>query len=354
MSDRNAINQKNKAIVWDYWQRMNHARLDEVSRIVQNTFLPDVNWNASQPINQIVGADALITDFWEPFRHSFPDVQWRADILMGGWLGDEQWVSGMGYLTGTFVHDWLDIPANNRKTNIHFGQFLRLENERVAESYVIFDMLALIKQAGFLLLPPSRGTDGGKVLPPSGRDGILLTEQDEFESRKTMQLVEAMWSGMSRYQRARDGGDLDSMDQQNYWDRDFHWYGPCGIGTSHTLEEYQDFHQRPWLTGFGDRSVDGDPGGRILGYMSEGQYASAGIWDYKFSFHHGEYLGVPATKRMMTMRDFDWYKRVGNVLTQNWVPIDIIDLLMQMDVNLFDRMRYQVELRKSGRHFYAV
>ncbi len=83
------------------------------------------------------------------------------------------------------------------------------------------------------------------------------------------------------------------------------------------------------------------------------QNVVTGIWDYKFSLHHGEYLGVPATGKMMTMRDFDWYKRDGEVLTQNWVPIDIIDLLMQMDVNLFDRMHHQIEQRKRGQHWYA-
>ena len=353
MADRKTINQRNKAVVWDYWQRMNHATPDQITGIIEKAFHKDVDWNASQPINQIRGTDGLITKFWEPFLHSFPNIRRNADILMGGINGEEEWVSGMGYLTGTFANDWLGIPATGRKTNIHFGQFLLLRDEKIVESYVIFDMLAVMKQAGFQVLPPALGTEGGKVQKPRGGDGLLLAEQDDLETRKTMQIVEAMWDGMSRYVRSRDGGDLNSMEQEHYWDPDFHWYGPNGIGTSHTLEEYQDFHQRPWLAGFGDRSVDGDQGGRVLGYMGEGQYASAGIWDFKFSYHHGEYLGVPPTGKMMTMRDFDWYKREGDALTQNWVPIDIIDLLMQMDVDLFERLRHQIERRRHGKHWYA-
>ena len=348
-----ARNQKNKAVVWDYWQRMNHAEPGQIAGIVKKAFHRDVNWNGPQPINQIRGTDALITQFWEPLLHSFPDIRRNADILMGGANAYEDWVSGMGYLTGTFVHDWLGIPANGKKTNIHFGQFLLLRDQKIVESYAIFDILSVMKQAGFQVLPTALGAEGGKVLKPQGGDGILLTEQDDLETRKTLQIVESMWNGMSRYVRSRDGSNLESMEQQHYWHPDFHWYGPTGIGTSHTLEEYQDFHQGPWLTGFGDRSTPGDPGGRQLGYMGEGNYASAGIWDYKFSLHHGEYLGVPATGKMMTMRDFDWYKRDGEVLTQNWVPIDIIDLLMQMDVNLFDRMHHQIEQRKRRDHWYA-
>ena len=48
------------------------------------------------------------------------------------------------------------------------------------------------------------------------------------------------------------------------------------------------------------------------------------------------------------VRDFDWYRREGDLLIQNWVPIDIIDLYLQMDVDLFDRLRRQIELRKLG------
>ncbi|MFT5133667.1 MAG: putative ester cyclase, partial [Gammaproteobacteria bacterium] len=268
-----ARNQKNKAVVWDYWQRMNHAEPGQIAGIVKKAFHRDVNWNGPQPINQIRGTDALITQFWEPLLHSFPDIRRNADILMGGANADEDWVSGMGYLTGTFVHDWLGIPANGKKTNIHFGQFLLLRDQKIVESYAIFDILSVMKQAGFQVLPTALGAEGGKVLKPQGGDGILLTEQDDLETRKTMQIVESMWNGMSRYVRSRDGSNLESMEQQHYWHPDFHWYGPTGIGTSHTLEEYQDFHQGPWLTGFGDRSTPGDPGGRQLGYVGEGNYA---------------------------------------------------------------------------------
>jgi predicted ester cyclase len=79
------------------------------------------------------------------------------------------------------------------------------------------------------------------------------------------------------------------------------------------------------------------------GYLAEGHYASLGVWDVPFSRHHGEYLGVPATGKLLTMRDFDWYRREGNLLIENWVPIDMVDLFMQMGVDLFDRLRRQIK-----------
>lgn len=351
--DWKAKNQKNKAIVWNYWQRMNSARLQEIPKICKKVFHKNVNWNGSQPLNQIRGVDSVITQFWEPLLNSFPDIKRVPLILIGGLSEDEEWVSGYGYFTGTFVHDWLGIPATGKKTNINFGQFFVMREGKIAESYVIFDMLSVMKQAGFQVLPPAYGQEGGKVLKPSS-NGILLTEQDDLESRKTLQLIDAMASSMGWYNRSRDMENMETMQHHHFWHPDFHWMGPTGIGSSHTIEEYKDFHQRPWVIGFGDREINEKPGGRFMGFYGEGQFGALGIWDSKFSVHHGEYQGIPATKKMMTLRDFDWYRREGDLLVQNWIPIDLIDLFLQMDIDLFDRMHRQNELRKRGINWWDL
>ena len=351
--DWKAKNQKNKAIVWEYWQRINSAAPNEVKGIFQKTFHKEINWNGSQPFNQLLGVDSLITKFWEPLKNSFPDIKRDPLILLGGMSENEEWVSGYGYLTGTFVNEWLGIPATGKKTNINFGQFFVMRDEKIIESYVIFDILSVMRQAGFQVLPPAYGQEGGKVLKPRG-NGILLTEQDDLESRKTLQLVLSMASSMRWYNRNRDMENMETMQHHHVWHPDFHWMGPTGIGSSHTIEEYKDFHQRPWVLGFGDRDISEKSGGRFMGWFAEGQYSALGIWDSKYSLHNGEYQGIPATKKMMTLRDFDWYRREGDYLIQNWVPIDLIDLFMQLDVDLFDRMHRQNELRKRGINWWDL
>ncbi|WP_420631426.1 hypothetical protein [Candidatus Leptofilum sp.] len=357
MSNASVQNQKNKAAVWDFWQKMNHVSNDDVPGVIRAAMHEDVNWNGSAPIDQVLGAEAVITDVWLPLRRSFPDLKRKAYIFMGGIESGgsvygpeagEEWVSGCGYLTGTFAQDWLGIPATGDKTNIHFGQHYLLRDGKIAESYVMFDILSVIRQAGFQVLPPAPGGEGGKIPGPAAGDGVLLTEQDPLESRKSLQIVEAMGHGLERYVRSRDGGNLRNMDQWNYWHPNMHWYGYSGIGATFSLEEFEDFHQRPWLHGFGDRKISHDGGGRTMGFIGEGKYAAGGIWDTAFSYHHGEYAGIPATGKLMTMRDFDWWKREGDLLIENWVPIDLVDLCRQMGVDLFERLRKQVELRNRG------
>ena len=346
MPDR--TNQKNKENVWDFWQRMNHVEQEGVAALIRSAFHEDVDWNGSHPINQLQGVEALITDFYQPLLRSFPDLRRDPYVFMGGECDGEYWVSATGYMTGTFVEDWLGIPATKDKTNIWFGQFYVMREGRIAESYLILDILAVMRQAGFQVLPPARGMEGGKIPGPHTGDGVLLTEQDELESRRSLQLSKAMLTGMMRYVRERDGKDLRSMEQEHYWDPQMHWYGPSGIGACHSLEEFEDFHQRPWLQGFGDRGPYPDSGGRRMGFLGEGHYACCGIWDFLGSRQHGELFGIPAAGKRISIRDFDWYRREGDLLVQNWVPIDLIDMCLQMGVDLFERLRHQVEERKRA------
>ena len=43
--------------------------------------------------------------------------------------------------------------------------------------------------------------------------------------------------------------------------------------------------------------------------------------------------------------------REGCQLVQNWVPIDLVDIFMQLGLNLFDRMNEQIEQGKLGNDF---
>lgn len=346
-------NQKNKALVWDYWQRLNWADNSEVPTILAKAFHRDVNWNGSHPINRLQGVHGLLEGFWLPLRAAFPDLKRRTDIFLGGSSEGEEYVTGTGHLVGTFVHDWLGIPATGEKVCVNFGQHYILREGQIAESYLILDLLSLMRQAGFQVLPPGRGAEGSIVPGPHTCDGVLLAPEDPLEGERTTAMVNAMLDGLWRYQRNRDADDLGSSAQEHYWTPGMHWYGPTGIGWCLNLEQFKDFQQRPWVRAFGDRLWDKPhPNARTLALVSEGRYASLGIWDYEFSVHHGAYLGIPATNRLLRMRDFDWYRREGNRIAQNWVPIDMIDLLRQMDVDVFERLRQLVEYKRQGKRWY--
>lgn len=331
-----SMNQDNKQLVWDMWQQLNHVQTSDMHGVIASAFHPDVRWYGPQPINALDGRQQVIDGFWVPLRSSFPDLKRTTDIFIGGTSDGESWVTATGYFSGTFQNDWLGIPATGRRTYIRFGQFYVLDSDRISESYLILDVLDVMRQAGFQVLPPARGAEGGRVPPPLPNDGLIFVDQDPVESQQTLQLVLAMLNGMRRY----DGQSLESMEQHHYWHPHFRWYGPCGIGTSHSLVDYQRFHQGPWIEAFPDRGVPLEGPGRTMGFVAEGSYAAGGIWDRPYATHTGQFLGLAPTGTAFTIRDFDWWRREGNLLVENWVPIDIIDIFKQVGVDLFERMEW--------------
>ncbi len=76
-----------------------------------------------------------------------------------------------------------------------------------------------------------------------------------------------------------------------------------------------------------------------MGFVAEGMYAAGGIWDWSYATHTGEYLGLAPTGISITVRDFDWWRREGDLLVENWIRIDLIDIFQQLGVDLFARMR---------------
>ena len=289
----------------------------------------NIAWYGPHPINELMGVEALLAGYWQPLARSFPNLKRRTDILLGGQFDGKDWVTGTGYFSGTFTRDWLGIPATGQETHIRFGQFCAVQNDKIVETYIILDLLDVMRQAGFDLLPSYGGVEG-IVPPPKTDDGVLLAEQDEQESLKSLKLMEAMLSGLMEY----DQLTLSSMGQARFWDPDMMWYGPSGIGTTTGLKGFEDHHQRPFLRAFPDRK-----GGDHKARFGNGFYAASTGWPSLYATHLGEYLGVPATGKRVAMRVMDWWRREGDLLVENWVLIDMVDLFLQLDVDPFERLR---------------
>lgn len=322
------LTQKSKAAVWGFWQELNSAEADDTANVIQSYVNEDISWHGPHPINDLAGVEALLAGYWQPLAHSFPDLKRRTDILIAGQFDGKDWVTGIGYFSGTFAQDWLGIPATSGETYIRFGEFCAVQNDKIVETYIILDLLDVMRQAGFDLLPSHGGVEG-IVPPPETSDGVLLAKQDEQESLKSLELVEAMLSGLMEY----DQSTLSSMGQVRFWDPDMMWYGPSGIGTTTGLKGFEDHHQRPFLKAFPDRK-----GGDHKACFGDGLYAASTGWPSLYATHRGEYLGVPATGKRVAMRVMDWWRREGDLLVENWVLIDMIDLLLQLGVDLFERL----------------
>ncbi len=262
----------------------------------------------------------------EPLSRAFVHGRERLDILLEGRWRDQAWTAATGHISGVFANDLWSIPATRRVAYLRFARVDRWDGGALAETYLLLDLPGLMMQAGAWPLAAPLGPVWRSPGPETA-DGI----RPEGDGTQSLELVEAMIAGLMRF----DGQDLASMRMIDFWHSDFWWYGPAPIGVFCGHADYERGHQRPFLAAFPDRV-----GGNHVCRIGAGDYvASAGWPSIRATHSGGDWLGLAATNRAVTMRVMDFWRRDGDLLAENWVFIDIPDLLRQLGVDVFARMR---------------
>ncbi|MEM0992927.1 MAG: ester cyclase [Bacteroidota bacterium] len=333
-------NQQNKQLIWTFWEDLANARVDEMDRIIANIMDENVVWHGFDPIHQLNGRQAYTKDFWKVLLHSFPDLHRETHIFMGGVSNGRRdgnlskdgnrWVSGTGYFHATFQKDYLGIPANGERVRIRWGVFYRIENQKIVEIFCLLDLIDLMQQVGLHVLPPSKGKDN-IYPPPKAKDGILLDAQVAATSEYSLNHIRRfIFDGLNAF----DQDDLNSMGMADYFHPNVQWYGPGGIGACLSFQEFEDFHQKPWLEAYPDRQVQD-----LDALIAEGEYTGAPGWAGVKATHTGTYLNHPATGNSIHFNGLDWWKRADEQYIENWVFVDMIHLFRQFGVDLFERLK---------------
>jgi len=318
--------QEDKRRVWDYWRELDAAEPRQRADTIRRHTHKDIQWHGPAPIDSLKGVDAVIENMWTPLFRSFSNLRRRCDIFMGGEYHGKKWVSSTGYFTGTFVQNWVGIPATQKEIFVQYGEFCNLEDGLIKTSYVGYDVIDVARQAGFSLLP---GYGGAAVIaPPPKQNGQLLEPQDEEESRISRDLLVRMEKGLNSY----NGRDVKTVVSTSTKIFDYQWYGPSPLGYCRNLKEFEDYHQVPWLLAFPDRVV-----GDHKALFGEGKFVCCSGWPMLTMTQTGDYIGIPATGKRLDLRCMDWFSREGSLLTGNRVWFDLVDLARQMGVDVLER-----------------
>lgn len=331
------INQHNKQVVWEYWDALAKASPGGVGEVCRHYMSKQHRWRGFDPLGDLDGPDGFVERFWAPLLESFPDLERKTSVFFGGKSSGridgtndgKMWVTGTGLLSATFSKDYLSIPASGSEVNMRWGEFCRLEDGMLVETFFLIDVIDLMQQAGFQVLPPSRGKDG-VYPPPAANDGILVDQQDPSVSAHSLEHIRRfIFDGLNNY----DESDLKSMGMADFFRADVSWYGPGGIGACLSFREFETLHQKPWLHAFPDRAVQD-----LDALVAEGPFSGGPGWDGVLATHKGEYLGHAATGKRIGINGLDWWKREGETYIENWVFVDMIHLFRQLGVDLFARL----------------
>ncbi|GIT08388.1 MAG: hypothetical protein CM1200mP30_20180 [Pseudomonadota bacterium] len=60
-----------------------------------------------------------------------------------------------------------------------------------------------------------------------------------------------------------------------------------------------------------------------------------------------DWLGIKAKGQQFTCRVSDWWRREGEVLVENWVFVDLIDMLKQLDYDVFEAFGHRSFILKK-------
>ena len=283
---------------------------------------PDHVLQACRPIERGVGAEFVAARLLAPLAAAFPDYEVRVDIALRGRFGDADWTASSGHLCGLFARPLFGIAPTARVAYLRFGCFQRWSDGGIVETLVILDLPSLMLQAGVWPLALPMGPD--LMAPPPIAGGGIRPDGDGAVG---LRIVERMIGGLMKFD-----GSLATMNMRDSFAENFWWFGPGPIGSFRGFADYERGHAAPFLTAFPDRV-----GGNHRARFGNGDFVASTGWPSITATHRGAgWLGLPASDRAITMRVMDFWSVRERLLVENWVMIDIPDLLHQLGIDVFD------------------
>ncbi len=321
-----------KSLVREYYEQLDRADGESVRDLLGRYMAAPCLWRGFHPFHQQIDPNDVAELFWIPLKRALTSLQRRMDIFIAGHnrIGVEStWVVSMGHLMGLFDAPWLGIPATGRIAMLRYCEFVRVDDSRITETAMFFDIPHLMLQARVNPFPPQTGAH--LVQPgPLTHDGLCFEPQDPAEAEKTLAAIDRMVEDL------RDWQQEVPLEQElaRSWHDDMLWWGQAGIGATYTIERYARQHAGPFRAGFVDRIFNGH-----LCRLAEGAYGGFFGWPNLTLTPSGGFMGMPATGKPGDMRVIDMYRRDGDKLAENWIFIDLLHFWNQQGIDVLGRMR---------------
>lgn len=320
-----------KDCVLGFYKQLDNAAPDTLGGIMQRCTSDDYLWRGYHPFNEQTSALHVAQLFWQPLRSALTHLQRRQDVFMAGrneMDGFESiWVVSMGHLLGLFDQPWLGIPATGKLTMLRYCEFNKVQDGKITETAMYFDIPHLMVQAG--LQPFALQTAAQLVQPgPMTHTGLMFGEQDVTEGENTLAAINHMINALGNWEQP-----LSLQDELRLsWHEDMLWWGPTGIGAAYTIERYAQQHAGPFRAGFKDRTFNGH-----VCRLAEGEFGGFFGWPNLTLEPTGGFMGMPATGKRGEMRIIDIYRRKEGKLAENWVFIDLLHFWKQQGVDVLAR-----------------
>lgn len=318
----------NKEALRRYCESYRAADTNLVQHAIKLFFSANANINVVHPFNKLSGPEEYIEQFIKPLASSFKQLRRTEYIAIGGSYSDGEWIACTGYYSGNYTNPWIGIKETAALAYLRFAEFHRMEQGKAIESYVFLDIPALMMAAGVWPLNQTIASHGGYTgfLPgPATGDGVVWNKTDSDCSESTLLLTELMLQNLATEDEA----------WRAYWHDHMTWYGPAIFGAFQGIEEFAGF-QTPfeqtfseWISGIKTGSVT-----KHFTRFADGNYSCLGGWPSLNMIQVKPFLGQLKTNKRVYMRVCDFWRRDGERLAENWVFVDGLDFLLQLDYDV--------------------
>jgi hypothetical protein len=317
---------------------LNRANLEQT---VREVVAPGALIQLASPFETLDGPGALLEQAYLPLIDAIPDLERRDIIVMAGEANGDNWVGCAGYYTGVFERPWLTIPPTQHIVWLRFHEYYRVADGQIVELQALWDIPAVMMQAGAWPLAPSLGVEW-LVPGPAAQDGIQRGPYDAKTSAASVQLVLDMIDGLMRFAE----GGAEAMQLERFWHPHMTWYGPAGIGTARRISGFRNWHQIPFLKAMPNRKALMDRG--VM--FGDNSYVAFTAWPGMTVTISGDgWLGIVPSDQAITMRSLDFWRCENGLLRENWVLVDLLHVYDQIGVDVFSRMRELTVARQPQR-----
>ena len=231
-------NIKNKKYIRELLKNIAESSINSIHNNLRIAYHEEVTLNGFYPINQIKGIESIQKKLWEPLIRSFPDLERRDNLIIGGAFQDKVFVSFVSHLTGTFSKSWLDVPATQKTIHLRICEAHQLKENKIIKSYVLIDTVDFFRQANCWPINSSLGIEEMWPGPITG-DGTTNENLDVNLSVNSLDQALTMQKSLNIKPETEPGITKDAIrtklinhPQKDFWHPKMMWYGPCGIGTA--------------------------------------------------------------------------------------------------------------------------
>eukprot|EP00419_Tripos_fusus_P027840 CAMPEP_0172725988 /NCGR_PEP_ID=MMETSP1074-20121228/89681_1 /TAXON_ID=2916 /ORGANISM="Ceratium fusus, Strain PA161109" /LENGTH=406 /DNA_ID=CAMNT_0013552883 /DNA_START=101 /DNA_END=1324 /DNA_ORIENTATION=+ len=255
------------------------------------------------------------------FNIACPDIQWQ-DFIRAATDGT---CTSASYGLGRWMEPFAGVPPPSNKpfVRIHDLDFYLLEGNRIKINWCIIDVVNLFEQVGYKIVPPAPMPSGG-YRAPNSMDGFPAPLSESVNPADTM-LSNRIWNMAIQEDYVQNTGGA------RWWAEDMVWYGPGGIGTAYSKQDYRTHFLEPLHGAFSNVSMQLDLS------VCEGKYCGAHF--YLHARHTGAWLGKQATGKKVRLRCGAHAHFEGGRMVEGWLIIDVPQAFADMGIDLFARAR---------------